>query len=211
MGKCTLSGLASVAFCLFWLFAQNAWGQQPDDLVITTHHINAVRDARTPWNEIQNCMRDAACAAAVNGIGAQVGIPSNAIRLVGAGAAFTARPEGEETHYSIPALDGRKICRVQVRTTSVVPATGDRASLFSLSAAPAAVAIYTWTPRRGIGGGRSWYDGMVFVAHVKAGLADDYSKSGKCSVPQTGQPAAYACRGASGVNHGLAACGSKDL
>jgi hypothetical protein len=199
---------AGLAFCLF---AANSFAQQPDDVVITTHHINPVRDARSPWDEVQNCLRDTPCAAAVNGIAAQVGIPANAIRLVNAGAAFTAKAEGEETRYSIPALAGWKICHVQVRTTSVVPATGDRASLFSISAAPAAVSIYTWTPRQGIGAGRTWYDGMVFVAHVKAELADDYTKSGKCSVPQTGNAAAYQCRGASGVNHGLAACGSKDL
>ena len=202
---------AGLALCMCCLFAAGTFAQQSEDVVITTHHINPVRDARTPWDEAQNCLRDTACAAAVNGIAAQVGVPANAIRLVNAGAAFTAKQEGEETRYSIPALSGRKVCRVQVRTTSVVPATGDRASLFSISASPATVGIYTWTPRQGIGAGRSWYDGVVYVAHVKAELADDYSKSGKCSVPQTGQPAAYQCRGASGVNHGLAACGSKDL
>jgi hypothetical protein len=210
--KSAVSGAAAgLAFCVSCLFTANTSAQQSDDIVITTHHINPVRDARTPWDEIQNCLRDTACAAAVNGIAAQVGIPANAIRLVNAGAAFTAKQDGEETRYSIPALNGRKICRVQVRTTSVVPATGDRASLFSISATPAAVGIYTWTPRQGIGAGRSWYDGMVFVAHVKAELADDYTKSGKCSVPQAGELAANQCRGASGVNHRLAACGSKDL
>ena len=45
---------------------------------------------------------------------------------------------------------------------------------------------------------------------VEAELADQYAKSGKCSVPANG-PAAYQCRGASGVNHGLAGCGSKEL
>jgi hypothetical protein len=181
------------------------------DVVVTTHHINPLRDARTPLDELKNCLRDTACAAAVNGIAAQVGIPAEAIGVVNAGAAFTAKQEGEETRYSIPALSGRKICRVQIRTTSVVPSTGDRASLFSLSATQPGVAIYTWTPRQGIGEGRSWYDGNVFVAHVKIELADEYAQSGKCTVPESGTPAAYQCRGASGVNNGLAACGSKDL
>jgi hypothetical protein len=206
-----LMALLGLAVGMSLMPTTNISAEQSDDVVVTTHHINPVRDARTPWNEIQNCLRDTACAAAVNGISAQVGIPANAVRLVSAGAAFTAKQEGEETRYSIPALSGRKICRVQVRTTSVVPATGDRASLVSISATQPSVTIYTWTPRRGIGAGRSWYDGMIFVAHVKAEFADDYAKAGKCSVPQTGNPAAYQCRGASGVNHGLAACGSKDL
>ncbi|TCU58365.1 hypothetical protein EDE08_1319 [Bradyrhizobium sp. R2.2-H] len=200
----------ALAFFTLGMIASPAWAQQSDDIVMTSHHINPVRNARTPWDEVQNCLRDPACAAAVNGISAQIGIPANAIRLVSAGAAFTAQAAGEETRYTIPALSGRKVCRVQIRTTSVVPATGNRASLFSRNATPATVAIYTWTPRRGIGGGRSWYDGKVFVTHVKDSLADDYAKSGKCTV-HAGQPSAYACRGASGVNHGLAACGGKDL
>jgi hypothetical protein len=136
--------------------------------------------------------------------------PNNTVSVAGAGPAFTAKAEGEETRYAIPALGGRKVCRVQVRTTSVVPATGDRASLFSLSAIRSGVAIYTWTPRQGIGAGRTWWDGMVFVAHVKDALADEYARSGRCSVPEA-PSAAYQCRGSSGVNHGLAACGAKDL
>jgi len=189
------------------LGTQAVWG----NIVITTHHINPVRDARTPWDEVENCLRDTACEVAVKAIAAEVGIPPEAIGLANAGAAFTASQQGEETRYWIPALSGRKVCRVQIQTTSVVPATGDRASLFSLSATHPGVAVYTWMPRRGIGGGRSWYDGNVFVAHVKAELADQYAKSGKCSVPENGPPAAYQCRGANGVNHGLAACGSKEL
>lgn len=205
------SAAFGLALCTPLLATLNGSAQQSDGIAITTHHINPVRDARTPWDEVQNCLRDTACAAAVNALAAQVGIPPNAIRLVNAGAAFTAKQDGEETRYSMPALPGRKICRVQIRTTSVVPATGDRASLFSLSATPAAVGIYTWTPRQGIGAGRSWYDGMIYVGHVKAELADEYTKAGKCTVPPSGKPAAYECRGASGVNHGLAACSSKDL
>ncbi len=192
------------------LGAHSALAQQADDVVITSHHINPVRDARTPWSELRNCLQDAACAAAVNAISAQVGIPANAMRLVSAGAAFTAKPEGEETRYAIAALAGRRICRVHVRTTSVVPAIGNRASLFSLTATRSDVALYTWTPRLGVGKGRSWYDGIVLVAHVPSEKADAYVASGKCSIPES-PPAAYACRGSSGVNNRLAACQSKDL
>lgn len=204
---------AGLALCICCLCNAGAYAQQADDqdIVITTHRINPVRDARTPWDEIKNCLRDTACAAAVNVIASEIGIPANAVRLVSAGAAFSAKTEGEETRYPLSALSGRKICRVHVQTTSVVPATGDRASLFSITATPANVGIYTWTPRQGISAGRSWYDGNVFVAHVKAELADEYTKAGKCTVPQAANPTSYECWGATGINHGLAACGSKDL
>lgn len=202
-----------LASILSWasLYAGTASAQQSDDIVVTAHHINPVRDARTPWDEIQNCYRDRICTIALNGIAAQFGIPPNAMRLVNGAAIMSARPQGEETRYSISALSGRKICQVQVRTTSVVPATGDRASLFSITATQPSVAIYTWTPRQGIGQGRSWYDGVVFVVQVRAELSDQYAASGKCTVPQSGTSANYQCRGSSGVNHGLAACGSKNL
>jgi hypothetical protein len=214
-GNWEQKGRATVARAVFAamvaLAGSSAMAGDPEpDIVVTAHHIDAVRDARTPWDELQNCLRDPACAGAVDAIATQIGIPAGTVGVGGAGSAFTAKQDGEETRYSIPALTGRKVCRVQIRTTSVVPATGDRASLFSLSALRSGVAIYTWTPRQGIGAGRSWWDGTVFVAHVKDGLADEYASSGRCTVPEA-PAAAYQCRGASGVNHGLASCGSKDL
>ncbi len=155
-------------------------------------------------------MRDRLCASAVKAIAVEVGLPPETIDVAIAGA-FTATQQGEETRYRISPVTGYRICHVKVRTTSVVPATGDRASLFSISATRTGVGIYTWTPRRGIGSGRSWYDGYVFVTHVRADLADQYAKSGNCSVPENSPPVAYQCRGASGVNNGLASRGSKDL
>ena len=187
-----------------------AVAESSEDIVVTTHHIDAVREARTPWDEVQNCLKDQACAAAVKLIAGQIGVPDNAVRLADAAAIYSAKAEGEETRYTIRALPDRRICAVKVRTISVVPATGDRASLFSISATADSVGIYTWTPRQGIGAGRSWYEGNVFVLHVRAALQQEASKAGKCTVPPSGNTN-YECRGASGVNHGLAACGSKDL
>jgi hypothetical protein len=206
-------GVVAVHTSLLFLAAvvsAAALAQDQDDVVVTTHHIDAVRGPRTPWDEVQNCLKDTACAAAVNVIAAQIGIPSNAVRLVNAAAAYTAKAEGEETRYAMPAVAGRKICAVKIRTTSVVPAEGDRASFFSINATPEQVGIYTWTPRQGIGAGRSWYEGDVFIVHVKESLRDTYVQAGKCTVSPT-SAATYQCRGAKGVNHGLAACGSKDL
>jgi hypothetical protein len=106
--------------------------------------------------------------------------------------------------------EGYKVCHVQVRTVSVVPASGDRASLFSLTATSNGVSIYTWTPRQKTGQGRSWYDGYVAITFVKASLYPQYLTAGKCTIPATGKKA-YACRGAKGVNKGLKACGSAAL
>jgi len=100
-----------------------AVAQQADDIVVTTHHIDAVRNARTPWDEVQNCLKDNACAGAIKLIAGQVGIPDNAVRLVETAAIYSAKAEGEETRYTVRAVSSRKICSVKVRTISVVPAT----------------------------------------------------------------------------------------
>ena len=211
-----MKGVPGKPFCLFVLtlllsanMAVSASAQDVPDLVVTTDHINPVRDARTPWDEIRNCLSDQTCSAIITSMAGQLGVSPQAIGMVKAGAVVSAEPQGEETHYSIAPLKGYKICRVEVRTTSVVPATGDRASLFSITATPDSVAIYTWTPRQGVGAGRSWYDGIVAVAHAKEEAYSSLQSQGKCTVPQSG--ANYQCRGASGVNHGLAACSSKSL
>ena len=133
------------------------------DVVITTHHINPVRDARTPWDEVKNCLRDTACQAAVKAIAAEVGIPPEAIELVNAGAAFTAtqRARGNPIFDSSPERP-QSLSRAIKGHLGASPATGDRAeSLFSLSATQPAWRSTQWTPRRGIAGGRSWYDGNV--------------------------------------------------
>jgi hypothetical protein len=183
--------------------------QDDPNVIVTTHHINPVRDARTPWDEVANCLRDAACAAIVNTFAGELGVSPQAIGMVKVGVAFSAQQNGEETRYAIAPVKSYKICRVEIRTASVVPATGDCASLFSITATPDAVNIYTWTPKQGIGEGRSWYDGVVAVAHAQETGFAALQSQGKCTVsPKDSQ---YQCRGASGVNHGLAACGSKAL
>ena len=205
----TRSGIPALVF-LTWTGLAPALAQASDDVVVSSHHIDVVRDAKNPGDVVKQCLDDPGCAVLANTIAAQIGIPGNAVRVISLGAAYTAKAEGEETRYTIPAAPGRKVCSVKVRTTSVVPATGDRASLFSISARPEQVGIYTWTPVQGMGQGRSWYEGDVVITHVKNSLHAEYLKGGKCTV-QPGATSSYDCRGASGVNNGKPACGSKDL
>lgn len=206
------SATAVFALCICCLSNAGAHAQQADDddIVVTVRRINPVRDANTPLEEIRNCLLDGMCGTAAIIIANKIRIPANAVRAAVI-AVLTTKPESEETHYALPALSGRKICRVQVQTTSVVPATGDRATRFSITATPDIVDISTSTPRQRISTRRAWYDGNVFVAQVKAELSEEYTKAGRCDLPLTGNPVGYECQGATGVNHGLAACSSKDL
>jgi hypothetical protein len=172
--------------------------------IVQVFHINPKREARTPWNEMSNCLKDTVCSQLVSIAASQIGVPPNAVRLASVAAQVSAPPRSEETRYSIAPPSGYFVCRAYVRTQSVVPATGDRASVFSLTANRSGIAIYTWTPRRGIGKGRSWYDGFVTVVFEASG-----SSSANCSVTEQGQN--YGCRGARGVNKGQPACSSAQL
>ncbi|UEM12364.1 hypothetical protein J4G43_049545 [Bradyrhizobium barranii subsp. barranii] len=69
------------------------------------------------------------------------------------------------------------------------------------------VGIYTWTPKQGVGQGRSWVEADYTIYGVKSDLAEKYRTEGKCK--PVGKNIIN-CRGATGVNRGLPACGSVD-
>ena len=172
-------------------------------VAVSVFHINPSREPGTNYFAIGECLRDSVCADLVRDVASQIGIPQSAITIAKA-APIAVQAAGEETRYSIKPPNGYRICSVKMKTTSVVPATGDRASLFSITASSDEVAIYTWTPRQGIGSGRSWYDGLITIAHVRRDLSGV-----NCSIAS--QPKTYSCRGAFGENKGLPACGTRDL
>jgi hypothetical protein len=204
----------SLLLALFWTItlplpanAQSAKSHPPlsDDIVVMTQHLDEVRQPRELPGEVSTCLRDNVCSAALSYIAGAIGIPPNAIRVAQAANLLSggSTPGSEEARYALLAAPDRRICRVHVVTISVVPADGDRASFFAITAWPDQVQTYTWTPHQALGGGRSWWEGDVFVAQVKSRLYDRYVKAGKCSaLPQNGKH--FECRG-------RAACGSADL
>ena len=62
----------------------------------------------------------------------------------------------------------------------------DRAFLSSPTATHHAVGLYAWTPRQGIGAGRSCFDGTVFVTNVNARLHNEYVRNAKGTVALSG-------------------------
>ena len=182
---------------------------QSDDVVVTTQHIDEVRSPRSLADSAKSCLSDNLCSTILDAVTAELGIPSNAIDIVNVANLLTGgptSPTSEEAKYYLRAVPGQVICRVRMVTTSVVPASGDRASFFAMTAWPDQVQMYTWTPHQGTGGGRSWWEGDIFVTHVKAKLAARYIKAGKCSN--------FAAAGPNGVHfqcRGRDECGTKVL
>lgn len=172
--------------------------------VVVPQKVNPVMQPKQPTDAIKECAHNTLCASAV-GIGAAyLGVPRKLVT-----AAIAAIPQatrtGEEGHYSISLPAGYQYCRASIHTISVVPATGDRASVMSSSSNAKGVAIYTWTPRQGSGEGRSWIEADYKIYGVRNDLADQYRSQGKC---HSFGKVLIACRGARGINHGQPSCGN---
>ena len=162
---------------LLFLLMTSVGAYAQTDFVATSAKVDPVMQPKQPGDVFKECANNQACS------------------------------EGEEGHFTIQLPQGYVYCRASIRTVSVVPATGDRASLMSATTNERGVGIYTWTPKQGVGQRRSWVEADYTVYGVKSDLAEKYRTESKCKPPGKN---IINCRGATGVNHGLPACGSVD-
>lgn len=137
---------------------------------------------KQPVDALKECLNDTACSSIVGGAANSLGAPSS---LVSGAMAIVPKAEraGEEGHYSLEVPAGYVYCCSSIRTISVVPATGDRASVMGATSNGRDIAVYTWTPRQGIGQGRSWVEADYTLYGVKKSLADKYRSEGKVHPP----------------------------
>jgi hypothetical protein len=178
--------------------------QQIPNAQITVFHIDRVRGAKTPWQTVTDCMKDDVCSAIASLAATQLGVPPNVMRMARVAAVVVAQgSDSEETRSTITPPQGYRVCRVNIRTLSVVPGTGDRASYLSVTAQPSSIGVYTWTPHLGVGKGRSWWEGYVTVTFVPTA-----TPTGVCSITEAYH---YSCRGASGFNGDRLACSTVDM
>jgi hypothetical protein len=174
------------------------------EFVVVKQKINPVMKPRGVEDAFRECAGNAICRSLADSAAAYLGVPPGTVSAAMA-AIPVAKREGEEGHFSISLPKGYEYCRSAIRTISVVPATGDRASVMSATSTKSGVGIYTWTPKQGFGSGRSWVEADYTLYGVVEESGDKYRQSGKCK-PYGKQ--LIACRGARGVNHGQPACGS---
>lgn len=175
----------------------NPGGASPIQVKIL--HVNPVRSPQGPIETVAACLDNTVCGGLLRAAAGSVGVPPQAMRFAGlVGAIINRLPGSEESRYSFTISPGYTLCRVDIRTQSIVPASGERSTHFSISAHARGISIYTWTPERRWGQGRSWYDGYVTLLSVPmvprmrfCGL-----NLGKVS---------WACRGVSGAK-GLPGC-----
>lgn len=174
------------------------------DFVVVQQTINPVVQPKSAADAARECANDSVCSGLVDAAASYFGVQPGAVS-----AAMAAIPkpksQGEESWFEIHLPQGYEYCRSKIETVSVVPATGDRASLMAARARVNHVYIYTWTPRRGLGGPRSWVEAKYTVLGVKQSLAEQARQAGTCRSNK--DVLIIDCRGATGVNNGLPACG----
>lgn len=174
------------------------------EFVVTTTKVNPVMRPRNVEDAMLDCANSSVCRSVVDAGAAYLGVPPGTVSAALASVPRAQR-RGEEGRYSIRLPSGYEYCRSRIRTISVVPATGDRASVMSARSNRTGVGIYTWTPRRSWGRGRSWVEADYTVYGVREDLANRYRQVGTCNPPGK---ILISCRGARGVNHGTRACRS---
>lgn len=189
---------------LLLLISTTVTTRAASDFVVVFQKVNPVMAPKTPGDELQECARDPVCRTLADSAAAQLGVPPGTVSGVMATVPHANRT-GEEGHFTIALPVGYEYCRSKIRTVSVVPATGDRASVMSASSIKNGVVVYTWTPKRGLGQGRSWVEAEYTVYGVRGGLAEQHRNNGKCR-PYGKQ--LIGCRGATGENKGQPACGT---
>lgn len=174
------------------------------EFVVIRAVVNPVMQPKKVEDALQECANSNVCRALADSAAAYMGVPPGTISAAMAAVPRASR-DGEEGRYSIRLPKGYQYCRSRIVTKSVVPATGDRASVMSARSRKDGVGVYTWTPRRGLGAGRSWIEATYTIYGVRDDLAAQQRAGGTCK--PIGK-ILISCRGARGVNKGTRACGT---
>ncbi|SDY99773.1 hypothetical protein SAMN04487939_11190 [Lysobacter sp. yr284] len=174
--------------------------------VVVRQTIDSVMAPKTPIDVFVECANNATCRGLADAGGSYLGMQPGEISAALARVPAPRRA-GEESWISIELPTGYQYCRSSIRTISVVPASGDRASVMGATSNPRGVGVYTWTPKGKFGDGRSWVEAEYTVYGVRDDLAERKRAQGACR-PIGGE--LISCRGARGVNKGMPACGLKE-
>jgi len=184
-------------------FAQLPSTVASGDLVVIGAKIDSVMQPKGLTDTLHECVQNATCKVILDGAAAYVGVDSS--KITSAAAMMTKKSAGETSYFDMRLPEGYQYCRSKVKTISVVPATGNRASFMIVNARPNGLVIQTWTPKRHWGQGRSWVEADLEVTGVKKDLAAHYQETKQCLAEPLPKEIIN-CRGSRGVNHGQKAC-----
>lgn len=107
----------------------------------------------------------------------------------------TSSYAGEESRFNIDIPDGYAYCAAAVTVTSLAPYTGSRASVIGVTRTSENVSAYTWTPKQGLGGGRSWVEAKTDILAVKHRYLTFFTQQGVCAPDASARKDIISCRG----------------
>jgi hypothetical protein len=176
-----------VSALVFALFGFSAHAQ---DFVTVNAYIDNVQGPKNVLDIARDCNNNAGCVAFLKVVDSYFQIPAS--RVVTAAAIIAPTSQGEGTYVRVNLPAGYAYCSSAMKMTSIVPNGGPRGSLFRGASEPNALYYETWTPKQGIGAGRSWVEAGVSVLGVRQGMAQAAYSDGTCFRP--GRTIWY-CRG----------------
>lgn len=163
------------------------------DFRVFTYKVDATREPKNVLEEPAKILRNPIVGAIVIGAAIYLGAPPEAVAAV---ATVASAPDfdkrSEETNYRFPIPKEYLLCAANFNLKSIVPASGERASFVAASGTANMVNVYTWTPVRAAGEGRSWVDMDIGILAVKADRANAHR--GKCADLNKPQ-SFFSCRG----------------
>jgi hypothetical protein len=186
--------------------AAPAWSEQRDFVVVNAH-VNPKMQPKGPTDVLRECRTESLCRTLASTAATSLGVPPGQVSAV-----FLLVPKaerkGEEARFYLRLPQGYEYCKSSIKTLSVMPPTGKRASTMGATSTNDGVRIATWTPRQGLGKGRSLVDAKYTIYGVRNDLATQARAAGKCREPGK---TLISCSGARGVNrNGLPACGAAE-
>lgn len=165
-----------------------------DDFVIVAVHLDQTMDPKSVGDSLSECLNNSTCKDVAVGLASGLGVNEKQLKTAVAG--IKSDFSGEEGHLTYNLPHGYRYCSSSVKVISVVPMDGRRASVLGVRAYDTFLGVYTWTPRRNPGEGRSWVEADFSIVGVKANKAADYFASGKCRRAQ--ERLLLSCRGNDG-------------
>lgn len=186
--------IAIVFFAILACLLSPANAKSSNRSIVKMYRVNSIMQPKSLPDTFFECMRDPVCKAVLGSATDALGIPSEAVEI--AGLAAPSKRKGEDTSYAFYPPKGYLICAAKVRTMSVVPASGSRATTAGFNAHSTGFGVYTWTPRRPLFEGRSFYDGYLTIKYVRASRYPQLLVDGECTV--TSKPRRIGCKGRCG-------------
>jgi hypothetical protein len=175
--------LRTIATAVGLTLLQGSGAFAETNFVVISAKINPVKQPKAPADVFGDCARNAVCANLAKGAATYLGVPSAATTAAIAILSGDKPDDSEEGHFGVTLPKGYMYCRSKIHMISVVPADGKRASIFSASSTDTGLSIYTWTPKRGVGQGRSWVDADVTVYGVRNEKVKEEQTVNRCKMP----------------------------